>query len=385
MTPPRRTRILFYVQHLLGIGHQARAAAITRAMGRHGMDVFYVSGGFSETKHALDGAQILQLPPARSADATFGTLLDENNQPVDTAWEERRREALLNAFESIQPDAVLIESFPFGRRRFRFELLPLLQTIAGQVPVAASVRDILVAKNDPKRTQWVVDTITSYFDAVIVHGDPNIAAFGETFAGAEAIEDRLIYSGYVTSEAAHKDNGRRTGVVVSAGGGAVGGQLLRTAIAARPLTQLPEAPWQLITGPNLPKSDREALLTPENVTIDTYIENFRDTLCKVAVSVSQAGYNTVMDLFATRTRSVLVPFSQHGETEQSYRAELLAQRGDVQFLPEANLSPSTLARAIDSALESPPPDPIGIDLGGAARTAEIMAKLVSGRPFTCRL
>ena len=39
-------RIFFYVQHLLGIGHQARAAAITRAMCRQGLDVTYVSGGF---------------------------------------------------------------------------------------------------------------------------------------------------------------------------------------------------------------------------------------------------------------------------------------------------------------------------------------------------
>lgn len=385
MTQPRRTRILFYVQHLLGIGHQARAAAITRAMRRHGMDVYYVTGGFNETKQKLDGAHIVQLPPARSADATFGTLLDETGQPIDTAWQTRRREALLNAFESIQPDALLIESFPFGRRQFRFELLPLLETVAGKIPVAASVRDILVAKNDPKRTQWVIDTVNAYFDAIIVHGDPNIAEFGGTFPGANAIADRLHYSGYVTSQAEHVNGGDRSGVIVSAGGGAVGGQLLRTAIAARPLSQLSEAPWQLITGPNLPQSDRDALFAPENVTIDTYIENFRGILCKVAVSVSQAGYNTVMDLFATRTRSVLVPFSQHGETEQSHRAELLARRGDVQIVTETQLSPTTLARAIDAALEAPPPDAAGIDLGGAARTAEIMAKFVSGRSFTRRL
>ena len=92
MTPPRR--VMFYVQHLLGIGHQTRAAALTRAMRRRGLDVTYVSGGFEEISHDLGGADRIQLPPARTADATFTTLLDAAGQPTDGAWEARRRRAV---------------------------------------------------------------------------------------------------------------------------------------------------------------------------------------------------------------------------------------------------------------------------------------------------
>ncbi len=385
MTAPRRVRVLFYVQHLLGIGHQVRAAAITRAIQRHGMDVLYVSGGFSETAHDLGGADIVQLPPVRAADATFGTLLDASGKPIDDDWKQRRKEALLTIFDAAKPDALLIESFPFGRRQFRFELLPLLESAVGRVPIAASVRDILVAKNDPKRTQSVVDTVNAYFDAVIVHGDPRIVRLDETFAGAEAIADRIQYSGFVAPSLADAPQEARSGVVVSAGGGAVGGPILRAAVPARALTRLSDAPWRLVTGPNLPTLDRKALLAAQNVTIDTYIENFRDILCKVAVSVSQAGYNTVMDLLATRTRSVLVPFSRHGETEQTRRAALLSQRNNFQVVAESDLSAATLAAAIDAALDAPPPDTSGIDLDGATKTAKIMAELVSGRPFSGRL
>mgnify|MGYP003388675430 FL=1 len=137
-------RVLFYVQHLLGIGHQMRAAAITRAMTTIGLDVTYVTGGFTDTALDLGGVKIVQLPPVRAQDATFKTMLDEFGHPIDAAWENRRRDALLRAYSVTAPDVLLIEGYPFARRRFRFELLPLLQTAQESgVPVAVSVRDIL--------------------------------------------------------------------------------------------------------------------------------------------------------------------------------------------------------------------------------------------------
>jgi predicted glycosyltransferase len=40
-----RPRVLFYVQHLLGIGHLARASRIARALTQDGFDVTMVTGG----------------------------------------------------------------------------------------------------------------------------------------------------------------------------------------------------------------------------------------------------------------------------------------------------------------------------------------------------
>ena len=385
MSSQAAPRVFFYVQHLLGIGHQARAAAIARAMGRQGLDVIYVSGGFAETRFDLGGATVVQLPPARTADATFSTLLNAQGNPVDDAWEADRCRALLEAFARTEPDALLIESFPFGRRRFRFELLPLLERVQGRIPVAASVRDILVSKDDAKRTRWIVETVNAFFDTVIVHGDPRIVTLDVTFPGADAIADRVRYSGYVAPAPTVDANGNRDGVVVSVGGGAVGGPLLRASLAARPLSSLSRAPWRLISGLNLPESDRNALKSAQGVTIDTYVANFNEFLCSAAVSVSQAGDNTVMDLMTSRTRSVLVPFSQHGETEQTVRASLLARRGLFHVLSEADLTPNALAKAIDAAHAGPPPHPNDIDIDGAAMTARIMGELATGSPISGRL
>ena len=66
---------------------------------------------------------------------------------------------------------------------------------------------------------------------------------------------------------------------------------------------------------------------PENATVERARPDFRRLLARAAVSVSQAGYNTVVDLLRTGVRAVLVPFEAGRETEQRLRAECLQSLG----------------------------------------------------------
>jgi len=373
-------RVMVYVQHLLGIGHQMRAGAIVRAMVARGLEVTCVSGGEPDGMPDLGAAGLVQLPSVRAADTSFTLLVDAEGREIDDAWRRARREALLRAFQIIRPEVLLIETFPFGRWQFRFELLPMLE--AAQIlgtRVAASVRDILVEKNKPGRTEEVVAILRNYFHAVLVHGDETLAPFGATFPAADGIADLIRYTGYVAPPApqADPDGPGKGEVVVAAGGGAVGGALLRTALAARPLTTLAEAPWRLITGPNLPAPERAALTPQAGVTIETLRSDYREILSRAALSVSQAGYNTVMDILVSGVRSVLVPFAAGNETEQNLRARLLEDRGRVVVQPESKLSARTLADAVDRALAAPAPRQMDIALDGAARTAEIVAEFAN--------
>ncbi len=61
-----------------------------------------------------------------------------DGRPVGERWKAERRAALLAAFRAADPDVLLIEMFPFGRRRFRFELLPLLEAARGRARIACS-------------------------------------------------------------------------------------------------------------------------------------------------------------------------------------------------------------------------------------------------------
>lgn len=364
--------VMVYVQHLLGIGHQMRMAAIIRAMRRRKLDVVCVSGGEAGGMPDLAGARLVQLPPARAADASFRGLVDEHGRVVDDDWRERRRSALIQAYSDIGPRVLLVETFPFGRWQFRFELIPLLQAArARNTAVLASVRDILVEKRDPQRLAAIVEILRTSFDAVLVHGDESLVPFDKTFAAADRVSDLVRYTGYVAPDAGTDAEPGESEVVVAAGGGAVGGALLRAALEARPLTRFSNTGWRLITGPNMPPEDRATLSAQDGVTVETFRSDYRGLLARAPVSVSQAGYNTVMDILATGARAVLIPFSAGGETEQSLRARLLADRGRVRVVLEADLDARTLATAIDQAAESAP-DAVALDLGGAETTAGII-------------
>jgi predicted glycosyltransferase len=90
------------------------------------------------------------------------------------------------------------------------------------------------------------------------------------------------------------------------------------------------------------------------------------------LSVSQAGYNTVMETLSARARAVMVPFAGGGEAEQTMRTRLLVARGLVEMVEEESLDARSLAAAIERAFDRPRPSPGAIDLGGAAASARLL-------------
>jgi len=381
--------VLFYVQHLLGIGHLRRALYLIDALSRGGIRVTLVSGG--EPLAELAGAaaeRVVQLAPIRARDAGFKDLVDAGGRAVDDALRAMRRKVLLDAFAAAQPDAVVIEAFPFGRRAFRFELEPLIAAARSRRPralVLCSLRDIVVAPEDATRRRDIVARVRADFDAVLVHGDPALISLDASFPQASEIADRVVYTGYVGAPAEPADaepadaevGGGDGEVLVSAGGGAVGGALLATALEARRRGCLADLGWRLLTGPNLPEADFAALAAglPRGVTLERYRRDFPQLLRRCRVSVSQAGYNTVLDILAAGAAAVLVPFAEMGETEQTLRAERLAARGVVEIVAQCELSPDRLATAIERAARRRPAA-LAIDTAGARRTALLVAGMI---------
>ena len=360
-TPPQRADVLLYVQHLLGIGHIRRAAVLARAFHRAGLKVVFVTGGWPVSGLGLEGIEIVQLPPARAQDESFAVILDEHDRPIDEAWKDRRRALLLAVYERCRPRVVMTELYPFGRRKMRFELDPLIEAARADSPpalIACSLRDIVNRPERPEKTAWMVDRFTRQFDIVYMHGDPRFFRLEDSFPESEAVAERLHYTGYVTeaaeAAAAARQSGDTTGdgeVIVSAGGGAVGAALLRMALAARPLSPLAEAPWRLLIGPNMPEAEFRAIADAADagVTVERARPDFAALLCRAALSISQGGYNTLMEVLATGVPGVVVPFAGGSETEQTQRARVLAERGLITLVDEQSLSPESLAQGIAAA------------------------------------
>jgi predicted glycosyltransferase len=360
-------KVFFHVQHLLGIGHLKRAATLARAMAADGFEVTLASGGMP-----IEGIDVLQLPPA-SSDASFTHLLDERGRPVDDAWKARRRDALLAAWNASGADVLMIELFPFGRRQMRFELIPLLEaakTRHRRPLIVCSARDLIQWR--PTREPEMLDTFERYFDRLLVHGDPAVARFN--FGQVGKINDRLHYTGYVVNSTTEKTDAGAGEVLVSAGGGAVGQALLETALATRPLTSLRDHPWRVLAGINAPEPALASLRerAAPGVTVERSRQDFTTRLANCVLSVSQAGYNTVMETLTARARAVMVPFAGGGEAEQKMRTRLLVARGLAEMVEEEALDARSLAAAIERALARPRPAPGEIDLGGAAATARLL-------------
>jgi predicted glycosyltransferase len=367
-------RVFFYVQHLLGIGHLMRSFRVARALARHKLDVTIVSGGVPMPAIDTGAAKLIQLPPVKSGAAGFSDLVHPNGSAFTDADKIARRDELLRQFQATRPHALITEAFPFGRRQMRFELLPLLDLAKQRhALIAASIRDILQEQKNLTRSQDTVDLINRYYDVVFVHGTPDFATLDHSFALVEPIRHQLIYTGMVGPED-HPDVSAQTyDVIVSAGGGAVGANLIRAALQVCRATSEDSERWLMISGPNMPVAVANDLEKPTNKRVERvrFVADLPALLKRATISISQAGYNTVADLLAARCRSVLVPFDEGGETEQSRRGEILARRRLAIVLPSATLSPESLRSAI-SAARALPQNEQEIDLNGANRTCEIL-------------
>jgi predicted glycosyltransferase len=369
-------RALIYVQHLLGIGHLARVNRIAHALHAAGVRTTLMQGGPDAGLAPVDGVELIRLAPVKVTASDMTALLHADGQVFMETDKAARRDHLLACLRQIRPDILLLEAFPFGRRQMRFELLPLLEEArAMNVPViATSIRDLLQENRKPGRAEETVDLVKRHFDLVLVHGDRELTPLARTFPLAHQIADWTQYTGLVGPDppaAIHRTHA----VVVSAGGGVVGANLLEATIRAAPLTPFRYDRWLVLAGPNLPEADfnhLKALAAETSSSIDVIrsIPDLPAYLAGARVSVSQAGYNTVADILVAGCAAVLVPFASGGETEQTMRAEALAASGRAVVVREDNLDADSIAAAICHAVSLPQAPARQLD--GGPRTAAIL-------------
>ena len=384
-------RILFYCQHVLGIGHFFRSFEIAKAFAPH--EVLFVEGG--QPFHDIPSPPHIHrlfLPPL---------MMDENFERFNLEGEEllkvqqERKEKLLKAYEEFSPDSVIIELFPFGRKKFSFELMPLLHAVKQKVQkplVVCSLRDILVEKENRESYEtWVLKHLNDLFDLLLIHADERIMKLEESFERVDDISVPIFYTGFVARHPANKlalprKDPKTKKIVVSTGGGKVGSELIEAAMIALEDIKTPPVIMEVYLGPFLDPQKRqrlEAIASRDaRIQLKPFAVDFLEVLLQADVSVSMAGYNTLMDLLSTGTYGILYPFKQN--REQRLRAERLSRFGNFAVIEEPK--PDVLSQEIKKALaeerapkhqrENPP-----INLLGAERTREIIEAELDRRNF----
>lgn len=387
----QRPNLLFYCQHAVGMGHLIRSLALAEALADHFRVVFLNGGRVPDNITFPANIEPIDLPPLG---------LDQNQKLVSLApgyqlqpAMQVRRQQILNIFNNLNPRVLFIELFPFGRKKFAFELLPLLKLAkaGGKSVNVCSLRDILVdqrrnQQHHDDRARWLVDR---YFDAVLVHADPSFVTLSDSFKPRLPLSKPVWYTGFVSPRQDPTGAAReplpaipKNSVVISAGGGSVGGRLLSCVLEAYPRIQSRRpVPLVIIAGPFLSDSEWLNLQRKSNnfrnLTLLRSVPDLRALLKNAAASISQCGYNTAVDVLMTGVPALFVPYSRGEENEQLRRAQNLARRQLALCLPESELTPESLAHGIGQ-LQDFRPAPHRLNLDGASASARRVAELNQG-------
>jgi len=373
----RRNSLMIYCQHLLGMGHLVRSLEVAGALARDWGVTFVTGGDVPRSLPLPEKVEMVRLPAVESS-GDFKVLPTEE-------LKSRRLDMLLACFEGTAPDVLMIELFPFGRKQFAFELMPLLRMARkNSTRVASSVRDILVRRPDQAEYEARVCAITrEYFDLVLVHSDPQFQPLEDSFSRVSDLGCPVVYTGYVhrcgagprPAAASQAASSGVPQIICSIGAGKCesGHLLVEAVIGAAGL--LRNEQFEIFTGPFMPDADYARLAAKAaefaNVSLSRFTSDLPGKMTRADLSVSMGGYNTVMDVLAANVRALVYPEVGNSDNEQRIRAEKLAGMGAIEILETSDLTPDSLAVRIREALRKPA-SRISLDMNGAERTRQII-------------
>jgi predicted glycosyltransferase len=354
-------RVALLVTHLSGTGHLVRMLALARALAAAGAEpVAHLDAG---------GVELVQLPPLTVPDFDYARPRRADGAVASEADLATRREIVAARVAALAPAALVLETWPFGRRRLSGEFEAAIRAARAARPsarVVVSVRDVPEPPRKAGRIEEAAARLGAEVDLVLVHGEEEVLPLSRSWPLPAELAPRIRHTGYVgppdRPQAARGDT-----VLVSAGGGETGGRLLARAADA---AGHGGRPWHLLVGGEAAAERAAALRARQpGLCAEPVRADYPELLAGAAASVSRAGYNTVMDLAACRTPAVLVPFEAHGQREQAIRAEALAALPGVTVLREEELTAGALAEAAEAAARAPRRAPWPLARDGAARAA----------------
>lgn len=375
-------KVLFYCQHILGMGHLVRSVEIIKGL-IPDFQVCLINGGEIIPDFPFpEGLEIVNIPAIKT-DNEFKEL-----QPVDehltlAELEIVRRESLVNLCHNFEPDIVIVELFPFGRRRFSFELIPFLETAKSLgAKIVCSLRDIVVTKQDKTRHEEKVSKlINKYFDLLLIHGDPDFIPLDLSFSALYQLNCPVRYTGYVTqpiSQQIPEKLSKQPLIVVSIGGGRFGHELLESIIKTAPIlaTQIPHH-FYVFTGPFCPIYEElvELASCQNNLSVNRYTPSLTDYMQQADLSISMSGYNTTMNILATGVKAMMMAFLGNGDLEQITRIEKLAELGRIRIIDTDDLHPLKMSANIVDYLQETPKD-LTLNLNGTENTAKYLQILI---------
>ena len=188
-------RLLFYCQHILGIGHLMRSMEIVKGLTTD-FQVCFINGGEAIADFPIPhGVEVVQLPPLKTDDEFSELHLPPVFDSLPAVFSARCQQ-MTAVVEQFQPDIFMVELFPFGRRRFSAELIPVIEAARDRgARIVSSLRDIVVTKQDQARHEAkICKLINQYFDLLLIHGDPEFMPLERSFSRVADLRCAVHYT-----------------------------------------------------------------------------------------------------------------------------------------------------------------------------------------------
>jgi predicted glycosyltransferase len=363
-------RLMVYSHDTFGLGNIRRMLAICSHLHASipDLSILIVSGSpMLQSFRVAQGIDYIKLPCLKR---TEGGELGVRFLDLDVAEIVRlRRELILSTAVSFRPDIVLVDKKPDG---LAGELEPSLRYIRCNLPqtrILLVLRDILDSSRatmDAWEQHGYYSTLQWYYDDVLVLGDRQIYDVCKEYQFPENLRQKVHFCGYVSRQLPNRSRseirkelgvaGDESLVLVTAGGGQDGYDLLSTSVAATSsLAKRLRVRTMLVTGPELGKEQIKAIHKAARSHAGLQVIEFTDDLMSYMNAadtvISMAGYNTVCELLTLGKRSILVPRVKPVE-EQKIRAERMANFGVFRTILPDVLTPDVLENAIAKQLQA---------------------------------
>jgi predicted glycosyltransferase/GT2 family glycosyltransferase len=377
----KKPRVLFYSHDGLGLGHFRRTLAVAESLARRvpGASRLILTG--QPFAGAFDLPETLDYVRMPGLDKKF--LYEANPEKEPGAPQNVitvRKSVIAATFDAFAPHVFVIDHTPAG---LAGELLPVLNQPgrkSARPMVVLGLRDIIYG---PERTRqlWEADgtyeLLENVYDLILVYGSPMIFDPIEEYRFSPSVAAKTRFTGYF-----RRPEPLRPIEEVRRELKAHGAALIKTFLKAVRRGDLAMHVASVVTGPQMPASDgaRLAALAEQlpHVTLVPFRSDLESHIAAADVVVTMGGYNSVWEAIGSGKRPIIAP-RHGGDDEQPLRAARLAALGLATVVPPDELTPATLAAAINAALERRDSPHVNVEFEGLQKTGKALAKILRRR------
>ncbi|MEM7214377.1 MAG: glycosyltransferase [Pseudomonadota bacterium] len=350
-------RILMYSHDTFGLGHLRRCRAIAHAIVEQfkGVSVLIISG--SQIAGAFDFRARVDFVKIPSVIKLYNGEYDSIGEYIDIEEIlEMRKLIIQRTAEAFQPDIFIVDKEPMG---LKGELEPTLKmfrdsettTILGLRDVMDSPRLLTQewAKND------MIKRVEGLYNRIWVYGPERFWNPLQGLELSESLRDNVFYTGFLDRDSFNmplleSHTLPENYILVTAGGGGDGINLMEQVLAAREYDPTIDFPIVMVLGPFMKSDSRERIRMRAshlpNVTVIDFESRLEVMMQHATAIVGMCGYNTFCEAMSFDKKSLFVPRTSPRE-EQYIRAKRANELGLCDLLtPDEAAVPSVLANKL---------------------------------------